>query len=267
MPHDFQEIMPTVFLDTNALVFLWSYITKARELSLPPYTSDPVEYENISSRLKEILPDSITGFYMKGCQSLAYIQERIARKEDGEIGAHIYTSRLSKVELLNGALDGKAHILMAQQGIPYRMRQRSSNLSDLISMRLQQADVSEVVSNMNDVFTLLYEQDDVVIEFVEDKYQADNIARLAEFLSSHFYLDVIDIWMYSCALTIQADQVLCFDDYFSRVINGMNNGANKWVDLRKEIGIYIKQMYGWNKVVFPRSSNIPKVVPHSWNLD
>jgi hypothetical protein len=267
MPRNTQDILPTLFLDTNALVYLWSYITKARELQLPPFIQEPMEYENISSTLKSILPDSIAGFYIKGCQTLAYIQRQTERSDDGNIGIQIFTSRLSKVEMLNGALDGKAHILMAQQGIPYRMRQRSSNLSDLISMRLQRADVDEVVKNLNDIFVLLSENDNVNIDFVEDNHQADNIAHLAEFLSSHFYLDVIDIWMYSCALTVQADQIICFDDYFHRVINNLNNGTDKWVGLRKEISKYVKQLFGWNKVIFPKSSTIPKFVPQQWSLN
>ena len=204
---------------------------------------------------------------MKGCQSLAFIQNKAARNEKGEIGAQIFTSRLSKVEMLNGALDGKAHILMAQQGIPYRMRQRLSNLSDMISMRLQQTDIDEVVNNMNNIFELLADQDNAIIDFVEDKHQADSISRLAEFLSSYIYLDVIDIWMYSCALTIQAEQIICFDDYFYHVINNLHNGVDKWADVRKEIGKFIKQIYGWNKVVFPKSSPLPKNVPYQWNFD
>ena len=53
MPLDAHEILPTIFLDTNALVYLWSYITKAKELSLPPYTSESMEYTSISSKLND----------------------------------------------------------------------------------------------------------------------------------------------------------------------------------------------------------------------
>lgn len=267
MPKNAQDILPTIFLDTNALVYLWSYISKARELTLPPYNPGPMEFESISQTLKSNLPDSIAGYYIKGCQSLAYIQKRTERTEEGDINVQFFTSRLSKVEMLNGALDGKAHILMAQQGIPYRMRQRSSNLSDLISMRLQRPDIDEVVKNLNDIFVLLAMNNNVNIYFVEDNQQANSIPLLAEFLSSHFYLDVIDIWMYSCALTIQAEQIICFDDYFHRVINNLNNGTGKWIELRKEISNYVKQLNGWSKVIFPKTLSIPKDVPQQWSIN
>jgi predicted nucleic acid-binding protein len=262
------NITPIIFLDTNVLIYLSSYLKKAEELSLPPFTQNLMNFEEIQTELKKILPDSIVDYYLNGCKSLSYLQSKAKRLEDGNINVQILTSRLSKVEMYNGALDGKAHILMAQQGIPYIMRQRASNLSDLISMRLQINDIDDVVTKLNSVFTLLFENDNVIIDYVENDHQTDRIASLAEFLSTHFYLDVIDIWIYACALSIQADQIITFDNYFFRVINNVSNTCNgeKWVSLRKEITKYVKQLYGWEKVNYPISSKLPKDVPQNWPL-
>lgn len=265
MPDNKIDLAPTLFLDTNVLVYLWSYLVKAKGLSLPPYPGTNFDLSQISLKLKETLPDSIVDPYIKGCKSLAFLQGKAIR-QDGEIVVQIYTSRLSKVEMLNGALDGKAHILMAQQGIPYRMRQRASNLSDLISTRLRREDIDETVNTANEIIELLKTKDSIFIDYVEDTQPTNEIARLAEFLSSRIYLDVLDIWMYACALSIQADQVLCFDNYFTKVIRRINTGGDDWAKVKKEITVFLKDQWGWNKVIFPKvQNNLPGTTPLLWS--
>lgn len=265
MSDDTGELRSTVFLDTNALIYIWSYLIKAKELHLPPYSEDVIDYAKISSIFNGTYPHSITGNYMKGCRCLSFLQKNCSRVE-GEISIQLYTSRLSRVEMLNGALDGKAHILMAQQGVPYRMRQRITDLSDLISMRLRHEDVDEVVNSINEVFELIESHDNIIVDFVENDHLTDNIAKLAEFLSSRFYLDVIDIWMYACAITIQSDKILSFDGYFNSVINHIYANDEQWAEVRQEITEFVKKQWGWDQMIYPVSSKIPDEVPHLWDV-
>jgi len=266
---DYQQV---VFLDTNALHYMSSYLRSARKYELPPYAAEAMEYGDVQKALKERLPAGIADVLMSGCKTLAYLEGAVAEDEEGN-GAVVYTSRLSIAEILYGVLDGQAHARMAREGIPYRMRQRLSDMSRLVSMYLDRTDYENVRQEVYDILTTLRESAGISIGFVEEGISDDfsRILVISEYLQSTVFLDVLDCWMYGCAVVVQANQIITFDGYFREVANHIHSPGNEdWQKVRRELKAELARLFPVDTGVplsLPEVRDLPKQVPRSWEVN
>lgn len=262
-------IRPTVFLDTNALHYMSTYLLNARRHELPPYAGGPMDYDDVEAVLKEHLPKRIVECLMNGCKTLAYLE---SLSENESEAAEVYTSRLSKLEVLYGVLDGQAHAQMARAGgIPYRMRQRDSNLSELVSMYLETEDYETLAAELDNMFFELQCRTGIRISFAEQDKDIPTIIEFAELLQRHVFLDVVDCWMYGCAITVQADQILTYDRYFRKVVTCIcdpkGRGGENWLRLQQAIRGELVRLSGVSTAIqlsLPKVPGIPRQVPRPW---
>ncbi len=258
---------PVYFLDTNALQYMNSYLRHAKKLRLPPFGKKRKTFDEIQDRLKEKLPGSIAGFVMNGGKILAYLQNLTHQNK-----VSFYTSRLSKAEILFGILDGQGHFRLAQEGISYRMRQRLRDLSELVSMYIPKKDYKKLRNELDNMFNVLENKGNIKIEFVEDILDDISfIINFSEFLQSNVFLDVLDCWMFGCAIASQADRIITFDYYFKQVVNKIDNpqGDSDWLNVRRALINEIKsKMFPVNTAVnisLPKVENIPSEAPEPWS--
>jgi len=261
-----QITRPTLFLDTNALHYMFSYLRYAKDLGLPPYKEK--NWDEAKEALRNKLPRKITDNIMNGAKTLAFLQKQTQEQE-----AAIYTSRFAKSEILCGSFEGLAHARLAREGTIYRMRQPLETLSELVSMYLEASDSENVVREWDEMLSLLEEKDRIIIEFAENDTNFRQIADIAEFLQSKVFVDVLDSWMYGCAFAIQADQVITFDHYFRKIINKLANpsGDEDWENLKNEMFDRLQGLFGVVDVEIgisfpysPRPNKLPKEVPTAW---
>lgn len=204
---------------------------------------------------------------MNGCRTLAFLQQRAS--EEGN-GAAIFTSRLSRAELLHGILDGQAHARLAREGLSYRMRQHIRTLSELVSMYLPREDYEKLIQELDELFTTLEHRGGIPIELAEDVVDFSSIATFSEFLQSNVFLDVLDCWMYGCAIAVQADQIVTFDAYFRQVIDRIHNpqGEADWQQVHDRIREKLKRLFPVETppitLSLPRGQDLPREVPKFW---
>lgn len=257
---------PTCFLDTNPLQYMNSYLRHAKTLNLPPYGKKQKTYEEIYAKLREKLPKGIASFVMNGAKTLAYLQNQSQNN-----GISLYTSRLSKAEVLFGILDGQGHFRLAQEGISYRMRQRLRDMSELVSIYLPKKDFNKLRRELDNLFETLERKNNIHIEFVEESVtDFSYIVTFSEYLQSNVFLDVLDCWMFGCAVAIQADHILTFDGYFRQVINKIDNpqGDLDWIKVRRAAIREMKKLFPVKtgiQLSLPMVEKLPKEAPHSWN--
>jgi len=254
---------PTLFLDTNALHYMFSYLRYAKKLDLPPYRKR--RCGEIKETLRSKMPKGIVKYFMNGAKTLAFLQKQ-TQDED----AAVYTSHFTKSEILCGSLEGIVHVRLAQEGIIYRMRQRLRTISELVSMYLEASDYEDVVREWDEMISLLEEKDRIIINFAEDDDNFRQIANISEFLQSKIFMDVLDSWMYSCALVVQADQIITFDEYFRKVINNLANPSEDedWKNLRSEMFHHLQELFGGIDtkigISLPDAKDLPRDVPKVW---
>lgn len=271
MSHGVSLTRPAVFLDTNVLHLMNSYLRHAKTHGLPPYSETPMDYSEVRAVLRGHLPEGIANSIIKGCKVLAYI-EKISESEI--TAAEVYTSRMCKLEVLCGVLDGQAHAQMAQTGgIPYRMRQRGKNLSELVSWYLKREDYEVLASELDCMFLELEGKLGIRVVFVEDeKDSLPAIMAFAELLQRNVFLDVIDCWMYGCAIAVQADLILTFDDYFKKVLNFIHNPQGEeresWLGLQgavlNELATRLSGVSTAMPLSLPKAIELPQQTPRPW---
>jgi len=259
-----QITRPTLFLDTNALHYMFSYLRYAKELDLPPYRKRG--QNEIRNTLRTKLPKGIVNHVMKGATTLAFIQ-----KQTQDQDAAVYTSRFAKSEILYGSLEGLAHARLAREGTIYRMRQRLGTLSELVSMYLETSDSENVVREWDEMLSLLERKDKISIEFAEEDINFRQIADIAEFLQSKVFIDVLDSWMYGCALVLQAEQIITFDNYFKKLINKLvtPSGDPDWKNLKNDMLNLLRMSFGSIEarieISLPNAEKLPEDVPRVWS--
>ena len=257
---------PTVFLDTDALQSMSSYLRYAKELGLPPYAAGP-GYSDVLGRLRSRLPEGIASLVMRGCRTLAFLQQQT---DDEGNGAAIFASRLSRAELLFGILDGQAHARLAREGLSYRMRQRVRDLSELVLRYLEREDYERLLQELDGLFSILEDRDGIRIEFAEENVvDFASIATFSEFLQSNVFLDVLDCWIYGCAIAVQADLIITFDAYFRQIINRIHNpqGESGWQQVQNRIREELKRLFPVETPItlsLPMVQDLPREVPRSW---
>ena len=258
------ELRPTIFLDTNALHCISSYLQHAKRNALPPY-QEGKDYEQVRETLRQNLPKSIADMVMRGAQALAFLQ-RLVQDRD----AAIYTSRFAKAEVIYGTLEGQAHARLAREGLSYRMRQRAGTLSELVCMYLDPEDYEQVIQEWDKLLDCLEKRDRVIISYAEDDADFSQIADIAGFLQSRIFMDVLDSWMYGCASVVQAEKIITFDRYFRKVINKIHNPQEDevWQQVQAAMIEKLNQLFPVETPIKPSLSKaprrLPNQVPHSW---
>lgn len=250
------KFRPTIFLDTNALHYMSSYLQWAEKKSLPPF-QDGITFEQAREALRKHMPKDIAAMLLQGAKTLAFLQQQAVQYE-----AVIYTSRFAKAEVIYGILEGRAYAHMARKGLPFRMRQRAR--SELVSMYLEPQDYQQVIEEWDNFLNLL-DKEDIIILYVEDREDFSRIAEMAEFLQSRFFMDVADSWMYACALVMQAERIITFDGYFRHVINMLHNPQDDrdWQQLQKDLQEMLKERL-LGTPTLPKVEDLPQDLPNPW---
>lgn len=257
------KMRPTVFLDSNALHFLSTYLRYAHEFGFPPYSRHKADLTWIRNELEQRMPGDIANLVINGAKTLAFLQS-ITRND----GAAVFCSRLSKAELLYGILDGQAHFRLAREGLSYRMRQRVRDLSQLVAMCLEREDYERLVREVDNLFELLNDNGISIDMVEEDASNFEIVATFAEFMQKNVFLDVLDCWMYGCAVTVQAERIITFDSYFKSVICKVrSSGEGEWAQVRQNIQSEMERVFGEPisvKFVLPEASKLPECAPEIW---
>ncbi len=254
------DFRPTIFLDTNALHYMSSYLRWAKQKNWPP-CQGKVTLNEVQDTLIKNMPKNLAEWILQGAKTLSFLQQQVDEQE-----ADIYTSRFAKAEVIYGVLEGQAHARMAREGFPYRMRQRVGVLSELVSMYLESQDYQQVVGEWDDFLDLLKDKGNIRVLYVEDKADFFRIAEVAEFLQSRIFMDVVDSWMYACALVMQAEGMITFDGYFRRVIGMLYNpqGKEDWQQLQNDLLKTLKEKLLEEPVLPKVVENLPQSLPKPW---
>ena len=253
------EFRPTIFLDTNALHYMSSYLPWAEKENLPPFHGG-VTHEQAQNALRQHMPKSIADFLLHGAETLSFLQQEVNGQD-----AAIYTSRFAKAEVIYGVLEGQAHARLAREGLPYRMRQRAGVLSELVSMYLESPDYQRVVGEWDDFLNQLKNKGYITVSYVEDEENFSRIAEVAEFLQSRIFMDVVDSWMYACALVMQAERIITFDKYFKDVVNRLQNPQTDpdWKQLQSDLKKMLKEKFP-GEPTLPKVERLPRTLPEPW---
>ncbi len=217
MPKTPYETAPSIFLDTNVIHNCASYLILAQGYKLPPF-APAKDISEVQSILKKDMPEGIVGHLTKGLATLTYLQGKIKEKD-----ARCYTSRLSIAEMWNGRLDGMAHIRMSLSRIPYRQRQRPTDFSQLVSMRLTQQDYDTVNNELENILTTWNNELGIVLSFVEDEVSGRDLHILALEIQKLTFLDVIDCTIFAGSLALLATEFITTDIYLRDVIGNLRN--------------------------------------------
>jgi hypothetical protein len=227
-------IKPGIFVDTNALHNIRVYLDIAKKYHLVPY-GPQAQWSDINQQLKAVglLRGQRDGL-QKGFAALALLQQK-AQEED-----QIFVSRISIAEIVHGLVEGKAHIKMAEAGVPYRMRQRASDLSRLVRLWMSVTDYAQVRQGTE---ALLPELEHLLGTSIGQAGQARTtreVLSLLEVILGHVYFDVIDGWLYAEALIEQVLKVLTFDDYFRKTINLIYNPGGAQDNEEREMWMQVR---------------------------
>jgi hypothetical protein len=206
---------PSIFLDTNAIHNVTSYLIQARKLKLPPYQPE-ADIKNVREKLRKKLPKNMADLLVNGLCILVYLQS-----QSENFSAQIFTSRFAFSEMWYGRLDGQAHIRMSLEGVPYRQRQRQGDISELVMANLTQKDYELVEKELDSLLQGLKREFGITISFVEDIGSPDfrEISLLSLEIQKRTFLDVIDCTLYACSLAVRATEFITSDGHLFKVIN------------------------------------------------
>jgi hypothetical protein len=229
-----EVIKPGIFVDTNALHFVRAYLDVAVEHHLAPYGPQS-PWSDINNRLRAVgLLRNQRDNLRKGFAALALLQQK-AQEED-----QIFVSQISLAEIVHGLVEGRAHIRMAEAGVPYRMRQRASDLSRLVRSWMSAPDYDQV---RQDTEALLPELERLLGTSIwragQDRTTREVLSVLQVILG-HVYFDVIDGWLYAETLIEQAQQFLTFDSYFRETINRIHDPSGIQDDEEREMWMQVR---------------------------
>ena len=136
-------------------------------------------------------------------------------------------------------------------------------------MYLESEDYEKVMREWDNFLNLLEEKGRIVISYAEDESIIfHQIFVLAEFILSRIFIDVMDSWMYACALVMNAEMLITFDDYFRGLVDKLHNPQCKhnWLklqnELKAELSKWLPGQPSLPKAVFPGS--LPKQLPEPW---
>ena len=226
---------PGVFVDTNALHYIRAYLEVSKRYDLVPYgTQNSWEDVNAVLREQRLLP-SQRKHLNQGFKALAFLQQRA--QEDYQI----FVSRICLAEIVHGMLEGRAHLRMAQQGMPYRMRQRTSDLSALVRSWLNAGDYARIRQDVDALLPSLEAVLNTEVVLIEQDRSSREVLSLLEVVLEHVYFDVIDGWLYAESLTEQAELLLTFDGYFRQTINLICKPGDAQDDEEREMWKQVRQ--------------------------
>lgn len=213
---------PSIFLDANSIHNVASYLIQADRLHLPPF-QPRASLEVVRGELRNHLPHNLADNLINGLRTLSYLQNQVEQND-----ARIFTSRLAIAELWYGRLDGQAHIRMSLEGIPYRQRQRQSDISALVLARLTQTDYETVSNEFSNLIQVWYSSYGIEVNFVEDNGAPNprDVSILALEIQKITFLDVIDCVLLSGSLSILANEFITSDNHLFYVINNLKRLAN-----------------------------------------
>lgn len=234
MSNQTDVIKPGIFVDTNALHFVRGYLHVAQEYHLVPYgPQNP--WSDISDRLGAVgLLKNQRDNLRKGFVTLALLQQK-AQEED-----QILISQVSLAEITHGLVEGQAHVKMAETGIPYRMRQRASDLSRLVRKWMSAPDYEQVRQGTEALLPELERLLGASIWRAGHDRTTREVLSLLQVILGHVYFDVIDGWLYAEALIEQAQQFLTFDGYFRETINLIYNPGGAQDDEEREMWMEVR---------------------------
>jgi hypothetical protein len=227
-------IRPGIFVDTNALHFVRAYLDVAVEHHLVPYGPQSL-WSDIGNCLR------VVGFLRnqrdnlrKGFAALALLQQK-AQGED-----QIFVSQISLAEIVHGLVEGRAHIRMAEAGVPYRMRQRASDLSWLVRSWMSAPDYEQVRQTTEDLLPELERLLGTRIWRSGQDRTTREVLSVLQVILGHVYFDVIDGWLYAETLIEQAQQFLTFDRYFRETINRIHDPSGIQDDEEREMWMQVR---------------------------
>lgn len=251
----------TIFLDTNALISLASYLLIAKQQSLPPYAVT-TSYDQLRRQIRNVIPKEIADYYLRGAKTLALLQEET---QGATSDPDIYASRMSRAEMISGRIESAAHAKMVQQGIPYRSRQSVKDRTSLVRHFLDALDYQTVIGDIDQLSEELRTTANIGIVFLEDEGRLLREAfGLAEFLLGRTFMDVLDCWIYCGAVISQAETFICFDDNLRGAVNKLKNPQTDqdWNRLRNEFLKLISQLIpGGENFTLPVAGQPPNQVP------
>jgi len=197
-----------------------SYLIQAQQKALMPYDSGNADLGVIRQALRAELPQGMADILANGLRLLAFLQYIVEQEQ-----AQVFTSRLTLAEMWYGRLDGQAHIRMALAGIPYRQRQRQSDISVLVMSRLTQADYDTVEQELDSFLGNLGTQFGIDIFFIEDNDSTSirDVTQLALQIQKRTFLDVIDCMLFASSLALLARDFKTGDGHLRTVINRVKN--------------------------------------------
>jgi len=228
-------IKPGLFVDTNALHFIRTYLDIARKYHLVPY-GPKSPWRKVDTQLKaQGLLGKQRENLSKGFAALALLQRK-AQEED-----QIFVSRLSLAEIIHGLVEGQAHIKMAEAGMPYRMRQRASELSRLVRSWMSVTDYEQVRQGTEALLPELERLLGMGILRAGETRTTREVLALLEVILGHVYLDVINGWLYAEALIEQTWAFLTFDGYFGETINLIYDQRGASDDEERVLWVHIRE--------------------------
>ena len=144
-------------------------------------------------------------------------------QESVEGDIQVCYSQIALAEIVHGLVEGKAHINMAQAGVPYRMRQRAADLSGLVRNWISVNDYQEAREGYASLVPQLEKLLGVDFWAISDGQAVRDVLALVERILGSVYFDVMDAWLYAEGLIAQVQSILTDDRYFADTVNMISN--------------------------------------------
>lgn len=214
-----------VLVDTNSVHYIRGYLRFAREHNLPPF-GPQTNWEQTRAALPQNLPAGYQDALRRGYRTLGFVQRLVTEE------ATILVSPFTQLELLHGLLEGRAHQRLAEANTPYRMRQRLSDLSKLVTFHLRTTDADEAVQDVDKMVEELREVIGDAVDLARKQDDLREILSVCRVIQSSVFIDPVDCLIYGNALVVEAEVVISNDEHLREVINRI---AEPWTEGNPEL--------------------------------
>jgi len=240
--------MHVIIIDSNALARLSLYVESCNAVDKPLDI-------NIETLKDEFQQKSIDKEYL----NMKQIQEgyKLFTYIKGSRNVISYLSRFSEIELLGIFLDRAFDEELTRKGIPYRIRRKKP-------FRIQiDFDYQErIVDYWNRIKQILKDYS-IEFNYIEDEGDAIyRIMQISNLISKYVALESIDLYLYSAAIYLRANELYTHDKELKSIINNINNNSS-WDRIKNGIISDLKNQFNEFKEEFERENNItlPSGVP------
>lgn len=250
-----------ILLDTNAMSSLSLYIQTCASFELEFGSA----IEVIRDRLEEKLGSRVNEKFLaieelkKGYKVLKFLKSKKEQFPD-EDSLEVYYSALNEIELYNLFVERRLQQELADNLVPMRVRDRYRSLGAQVLFDYQE----EIISQWSGVKEAM-KREYIKIKMAEEELKSiGEIFGVAKKVMEKVSMGPIDLYIYSCALYVDADVIISSDGEFKTIVNKIENGGksrisqDRWALIARDIKSECAELLGRSgedEIILPRCTN------------